>query len=158
MSVSPRRWTRALTSWPRIRKFASVGVLGAVVDGAVMLVLIQAFGVLEEIAVLAGIEASILFMFLLNEYWTFSESGEQTRQASLNRLGKSHAVRFSSVVVQFAAFVAIYRSLYVPGTIAGIETWLLVARVVGIWLGTVINYVFESLFTWQVQATQRRRL
>ena len=153
-----REWLRALMSWARIRKFVSVGVIGAVLDTAVLLVLVEAFGVLEEVAVLAGIEASILFMFLLNEYWTFSESGEQGRRASLNRLGRSHVVRFGGVVVQFAVFVAIYRSLFVPATVAGLDAWLLVAKLVGILIGTVVNYVFESLFTWRVHAAQNRRL
>jgi putative flippase GtrA len=151
-------WLRALMSWARIRKFVSVGVIGAVLDTAVLLLLVEGFGVLEEAAVLAGIEASILFMFLLNEYWTFSENGEQGRRASLNRLGRSHVVRFGGVVVQFAVFVAIYRSLFVPATVAGLDAWLLVAKLVGILIGTVVNYVFESLFTWRVQTPQDRRL
>jgi putative flippase GtrA len=151
-------WLRALMSWTRIRKFVSVGVIGAVLDTAVLLLLVEAFGILEEAAVLAGIEASILFMFLLNEYWTFRESGEQGRQASLSRLGRSHMVRFGGVVVQFAVFVAIYRSLFVPATLFGLDAWLLFAKLVGILIGTVVNYVFESLFTWRVHAPQNRRL
>jgi putative flippase GtrA len=151
-------WLRALKSWSRIRKFVSVGVVGAVLDTTVLLLLVELLGVLEEVAVLVGIEVSILSMFLLNEYWTFSENGQQGRRASAGRLGRSHVVRFGGVVVQFAVFVAIYRSLFVPATVAGLDAWLLVAKLSGVLVGTVVNYVFESLFTWRVQTARNRRL
>lgn len=39
-----------------------------------------------------------------------------------------------------------------PVTLAGLDVWLLVAKGGGILLGTVLNYVFETLFTWRAQS------
>lgn len=144
-------WIRALRSGLRLGKFVSVGAIGAICDTAVLLVLVEGFGVLEEVAALAGIEASILLMFVLNERWTFPDSGRRSGGAVLRRLGRSHLVRSGGVVVQFALFVAVYRLLFVPVQVAGVDAWLVVAKLAGIAVGTLLNYVFESLFTWRVQ-------
>jgi len=145
------RWLQALQSRVRLGKFVSVGAVGAVFDTTVLLVLSQFLGVLEEIAVLAGIETSILVMFALNEYWTYPDSGEQGRIATLRRLVRSHLVRSGGITVQFAVFVLIYRVLFAPVTLFGIDLWLLVAKGAGILFGMSVNYVFETLFTWRVQ-------
>ncbi|MFC6721354.1 GtrA family protein [Halobacteriaceae archaeon SHR40] len=145
------RWLQALQSRVRLGKFVSVGAVGAVFDTTVLLVLSQFLGVLEEIAVLAGIETSILVMFALNEYWTYPDSGEQGRIATLRRLVRSHLVRSGGITVQFAVFVLIYRVLFAPVTLFGLDLWLLVAKGAGILFGMSVNYVFETLFTWRVQ-------
>lgn len=144
-------WLQALTSRVRLGKFVSVGAIGALCDTAVLLVLVEIGGVLEEVGALAGIEVSIVVMFLLNEHWTFPESGKQGFRATLRRLGRSHLVRSGAVIVQFLVFVVIYRLLFLSVSLFGIDMWLVVAKLSGIVLGTVINYIFESLFTWRVQ-------
>jgi len=145
------RYLQTLQSRVRLGKFVSVGVVGAVFDTAVLILLSQFLGVLEEIAVLAGIETSILVMFALNERWTYPESGEQGWLASLRRLGRSHLVRSGGITVQFVVFVVIYRLLFTPLSLAGIDLWLLFAKGCGIFFGMMLNYVFETLFTWRVQ-------
>jgi len=145
------RWRRALASRVRLGKFVSVGAVGAVCDTTVLLVLVQVFGVLEEAATLAGIETSIVVMFLLNEHWTYADSGAGGYRASLGRLGRSHLVRSGGALTQFVVFVVVYRLLFVPVEVAGLDAWLLAAKVTGIGSGMVLNYVFETLFTWRVQ-------
>lgn len=147
------RWVRALTSGIRFGKFVSVGAVGAVFDLAVTVLLVELFGVLEEVGVLVGIEVSILVMFALNEHWTFPDAGGEGMRALLGRLGRSHLVRSGAVLVQLVVFVVIYRLFFVSLTVAGVDIWVLVGKGAGIALGTVLNYVLESLFTWQIQST-----
>jgi len=154
MSDSNRlvRLARTLVAPVRFGKFVSVGAVGAACDTFVLLVLVEGFGVLEEVAVLAGIEVAILTMFALNEGWTFRGVGHDGWRARGRRLVRSHAVRAGGTLVQFLVFVTVYRLLFVSVTAAGIELWLLVAKGSGILLGMLVNYVFESLFTWRIQS------
>jgi putative flippase GtrA len=140
----------ALNSRLRFGKFVSVGAVGAACDTAVLVFLVEVVGLLEEVAVLIGIETAILIMFLINDNWTFAEEGRRDRRSWAGRLARSHAVRSGGSITQFLVFVFIYRLLFVPLTVFGIDGWLLVAKGSGIALGMLVNYVFESLFTWQV--------
>jgi len=140
----------ALASRLRFGKFVSVGVVGAVCDTAVLLFLVEVVGLLEEVAVLIGIETAILVMFLINDSWTFAGEGSTDRRSWLGRLVRSHAVRSGGSLTQFVVFVTLYRLFFVSLQIFGIDAWLLVAKGSGIVVGMLVNYVFESLFTWQV--------
>ena len=140
----------ALTSRVRIGQFVSVGVVGAAFDTAVLVFLVELVGVLEEIALLVGIEVAIIVMFLLNDNWTFAGEGRDDRRSFVRRLAKSHVVRSGGIVTQFVVFVVVYRLLFVSFPVAGIDGWLLVAKGLGIACGLVVNYTFESLYTWRV--------
>lgn len=140
----------ALTSSTRFGKFVSVGAIGAAFDTAVLVFLVEVVGLLEELALLVGIETAIVVMFLLNDRWTFATEGGSDRQSVLSRLGKSHAVRAGGIVTQFLVFVLVYRVLFVSVPVFGLDGWLLVAKGGGIIAGLLVNYVFESLFTWRV--------
>ena len=142
----------ALRSRMRFGQFVSVGLVGAAFDTAVLVTLVEIFGVLEEIALLVGIEVAILVMFLLNDNWTFAGEGRADRRSFVRRLAKSHAVRSGGIVTQFVVFVVVYRVLFVSLPVVGVDGWLLVAKGAGIACGLVVNYTFESLFTWRVHA------
>jgi putative flippase GtrA len=140
----------ALRSRVRFGKFVSVGVVGAVCDTTVLVVLTEVFGVLPELATLAGIETAILVMFAVNERWTFAGQGRGDARSLFRRALRSHGVRAAGSTTQFLVFVALFRGLSVTVTLQGLDVWLLVAKAGGIGVGMVVNYVFESLFTWQV--------
>lgn len=157
----------SLLSGVRFTKFASVGVLGAVFDTAVLVGLTEGLGVVPEVATLVGIETAILVMFAVNERWTFAGEGRRGRRSLLGRLKRSHVVRAGGSLTQFVVFVAVYRLLFVsltPGDVgflqagmgalgvsmAGLDLWLIVAKGTGIGFGMIVNYVAESLFTWRV--------
>ncbi len=145
----------ALRSRVRFGKFVSVGAVGAACDTAVLVVLTEVFGVLAEIATLVGIETAILVMFAINESWTFAGEGREDRRSLLGRLGRSHGVRAAGSTTQFVVFVLVFRGISVSLPVAGIDAWLVVAKGTGIGVGMVVNYVFESLFTWQVHVDDR---
>ncbi|MFB6183672.1 MAG: GtrA family protein [Haloarculaceae archaeon] len=169
-----RHYGRALASGMRLGKFVSVGVVGAVFDTTVLLVLTESFGVLPELATVAGIETAILVMFAINERWTFAEAGADDGRSLLGRLVRSHFVRAGGSTTQFVVFVVVYRLLFVslvlgdvgPAVsvldavglhgLASVDLWLVVAKGAGIAVGMVVNYVFESLFTWRVHADTPR--
>jgi len=140
----------ALVSGVRFGQFVSVGVVGFVCDTAVFVFLTEGLGVLQELGLLVGIETAILVMFLVNDNWTFADERETAADSLLRRLGRSHAVRLGGATTQFVVFVTIYRLLFVPVSIAGIDLWSLLAKGTGVGIAMLVNYVFESLFTWEV--------
>jgi Predicted membrane protein len=149
LAVVPDRF-ESLVSGVRFGQFVSVGVIGLLCDTTVLLVLTEIFDILPEIATLAGIETAILVMFLINERWTFADAGVASEDSLSRRLLRSHLVRASGSTTQFLIFTAVYRLLFVPVSVVGVDLWLLVAKGSGVAVGMTVNYVFESLFTWQV--------
>ncbi|MFB6219379.1 MAG: GtrA family protein [Halobacteriaceae archaeon] len=140
----------SLASRARIGRFVSVGAVGAAADTTVLFVLVEFLGVLPELATAVGIETAILVMFAINDRWTFAAEGGPGWRALAGRLVRSHTVRAAGVATQFVVFVALFRGVPVELAVAGFDLWLLVAKGSGIGVGMVVNYVAESLFTWQV--------
>jgi putative flippase GtrA len=145
----PERF-EALVSGVRFGQFVSVGVVGAVADNTMLAVLGLAFGVPELWAKAAGVETAILVMFLVNEHWTFSAAGEAGVGPFLRRLVKSHFVRSGGVSVQLAVYWLLTQWLTVELVVAGRDLWFIAASPIAIAAAMSVNYVFESLFTWQV--------
>lgn len=139
---------RALMSTTRFGKFVSVGAVGAICDTLILLLLVEKIGLLEEVAVLIGIESSILIMFLINDNWTYS-STDNIRTLP-RRLLRSHTVRVVGALTQLIVFTIIYRSYFMQLEFSGVDLWLLVAKGFGIGFGMLLNYTFESLFTWSI--------
>ncbi|WP_142859692.1 GtrA family protein [Salinigranum halophilum] len=139
----------SLLSGRRFGKFASVGVVGAVFDVTTATVL-REVGVFPELAVFIGIEVAIVVMFLLNDKWTFAEQGAAGLGAAFRRLARSNLVRIGGILVQLATFGFFFRVVALELTVAGIDGWFVVSKVAGIGTGMLVNYVAESLVTWQV--------
>jgi putative flippase GtrA len=89
-------------------------------------------------------------MFAVNENWTFADHGAADGRSLLGRLARSHGVRAAGSLTQFVVFVAIFRGFPLTVPLAGVNLWLIAAKGGGIAVGMVVNYVFESLFTWRV--------
>ena len=156
MSVGDRLRTlvpdrfESLVSGVRFGQFLSVGVVGAISDNTVLAVLGLVFGVPDLWAKAAGVETAIIVMFLVNEHWTFSGDGEAGLRPFLERLGKSHLVRTGGVTVQLVVYWLLTQQLTVELVVAGRDLWFLAASPIAIAAAMSVNYVFESLFTWQV--------
>jgi putative flippase GtrA len=138
--VLPAR-VRRLAAPNRIAQFVAVGTVGASVDVALLALFHGVLGIPLVPGKLASAEISFLVMFVINERWTFSEFGKQTVEARIRRLVRSNAVRLGGLLTATVVLVAVYRATGV---------WYLVANVVGIAVGFVVNYSLESLFTWRV--------
>lgn len=144
-----RRRTRALASGIRFGQFLSVGVLGAICDNTILLAL-TSLGVLPVAAKLVGAETAIIVMFAVNEHWTFATEGRAGFRALGRRFLTSNVVRAGGVLVATGVFALLVRFQTVSIPVAGTDLWYLGANIVGIGVGFVVNYVLESLFTWQV--------
>ncbi|MDT3434516.1 GtrA family protein [Haloarcula sp. 1CSR25-25] len=147
--VVPDRF-ESLVSGVRFGQFASVGVVGAISDNTVLAVLGLAFGVSDMWAKAAGVETAILVMFLVNEHWTFAGQGDTGRRSFARRLGKSHLVRSGGVAVQLTIYWLLTQWLTVELVVAGTDLWFIAASPLAIGVAMLVNYVAESLFTWQV--------
>jgi putative flippase GtrA len=145
-----RNRAAALASGARLGKFVSVGVVGAISDNAMLATLKLAFGVPELWAKAAGIETAIVVMFLVNEHWTFAGEGEAGVVPFARRIGKSHLVRTGGVTVQLVVYWVLTQQLAVTLVIFDVDLWFLAASPLAIAVAMTVNYVFESLFTWQV--------
>ncbi|GCF12971.1 sugar translocase [Haloarcula mannanilytica] len=147
--VVPDRF-ESLVSGVRFGQFVSVGVVGAISDNTVLAVLGLAFGVSDMWAKAAGVETAILVMFLVNEHWTFAGQGETGRRSFAKRLGKSHLVRSGGVAVQLAIYWLLTQRLAIELVVAGTDLWFIAASPIAIGVAMLVNYVAESIFTWQV--------
>ena len=139
----------ALLSGVRVGQFVSVGLVGATVDTTTTLVFRDLLGVFPEVAKLAGAECAIVVMFLINEHWTFAEEGAAGRGAFLRRLVTSNVVRSGGLAVQLVVF-AVVRRLDVSVVVGDVELWAVLPILIAIGTASIVNYVAESLFTWQV--------
>lgn len=143
-----RRWTptwlrmrvASLVSGVRFGQFLAVGVLGAALDNAALVGLYEFTAVPLAPAKLASAELAILFMFVLNERWTFAAWSGADPHDVLRRVVTSNLVRFGGVLVATGVLLAL----------AELGVWYVLANLVGIGVGAVVNYAAESLFTWRV--------
>ncbi|MHB9285736.1 GtrA family protein [Halobacteriales archaeon Cl-PHB] len=149
-----RSWLNALLSPRRFGQFVSVGAAGVVVDLTTLVTLKQGLGVPAYLAGILSIEAAILVMFLINEHWTFAEVGAEGRRSFLWRGLRSHAVRAAGSTTQYIIFLTLYYRLHQQLLLGGIDAWLVVAKMAGIAVGMVVNYTFESLYTWRVHLNE----
>jgi putative flippase GtrA len=144
----------SLVSGVRFGQFVSVGVVGAISDNTVLAVLGLAFSVSDMWAKAAGVETAILVMFLVNEHWTFAGQGDTGRRSFAKRLGKSHLVRSGGVAVQLAVYWLLTQWLTIRLVVAGTDLWFIAASPLAIGVAMLVNYVAESIFTWQVHADE----
>lgn len=140
----------ALAHQARIGQFVSVGAVGAVIETIIVTILTAAFGAGPLLAKAAGAEVSISTMFAINDRWTFASEGTQGTSAIAKRWGKSHFVRVVGLAVSFTTLYLLTSHATVSATINGIDLWPTIANGIGIGIGMGINYVAETLFTWNV--------
>lgn len=140
----------ALISGVRFGQFVSVGAIGAVFDVTTLLVLTELAGLSAAVANVASIETAILVMFTVNEHWTFADEGGDDGRSLARRLARSHVVRAGGSTLQYLLFVGVFYTVSVELAVAGVDLWLVAVKGGAIAVAMLVNYVFESLFTWQV--------
>lgn len=118
-------------------RYCVVGGLGVLVNTG-CLVALRRTGVRLEIASPVAIELSIVFNFALNAAWTFRRRAVQTR-ASV-RFFRFHLVAAVAGLANFAVLVLLSRAL---------GLWYVAANLVGIAIGTLVNYLLNSHWTWR---------
>jgi dolichol-phosphate mannosyltransferase len=119
-------------------KFCVVGGSGVFVNMGIYVLITRLMDVLYYIASPIAIELSILWNFAWNNFWTF-----KNREASATWMRR--LIRFH--VVAGVAGLANYLILLVLVSILGV--WDVLANLIGIVFGTLINYFMNSLWTWR---------
>lgn len=130
--------------WIRMRalrtflRFALVGASGTLVNLGIFSAALHA-GLNKFVASPLAIEVSIIWNFLLNNYWTFRE--RKTRDRTRVKGLKFNLVAIASLGVSFATFIAM--SLFVP------RASPLVDQLVSIVPAVLVNYFLNSYWTFR---------
>jgi dolichol-phosphate mannosyltransferase len=122
-------------------KFAMVGGSGVIVNMGCFFILTRWVGLKIEIASPIAIEISILTNFLLNNIWTFRKRNTKVGLAS--RILRYHLVTGLAGLVNYGILLLLAR-------VFGVHD--LIANLIGIVVGTFINFFLNSLWTWRIKA------
>lgn len=136
-----RTYINALVCNIRFGKFISVGFVGMLVDMSLLTVLVEIAGFTPTVGKIISTEISITTMFIINDAWTFKNSDDFKTKIRLKRFTKSNIVRWGGGGVGLIV-------LHILTTRLGM--WYLLANAIGISIGVIFNYVFESLITWRI--------
>jgi dolichol-phosphate mannosyltransferase len=128
----------------RFLKFSVVGASGVVVNmGLLYLLAGYVFGEgLYLFAAAISLEASILSNFVLNERWTFRDLAEQA--GVLRRMLRFHVSRAAGSAT----------TLLVLYALTELGTYYMFSNLVGISVGTLVNYLTSRLWVWRAAASQ----
>ena len=126
-------------------KFAIVGISGIVVNQG-LLTLLKESGFDTKIASIVAIEVSILTNFLLNNYWTWNQKG---KSGFAKRLFQYHLVTAISGLLNWL-ILNILEGSY------GIHYFI--ANLIGIGVGTVINFFLNHFWTFNVKLDESEEL
>lgn len=122
-------------------KFGIVGGSGVLVNMGLLYLLTRFLSVPLEIASPIAIWISILTNFSLNNLWTFKE--RNTHVPFWSRLFRYHLVSGVAGLVNYLTLLLLVKFL-------GMNDML--ANLIGIGLGTIINFTMNSLWTWRVRS------
>ena len=116
-----------------LTKFLLAGVVGLVVENGVLFLLFDFGSVNLYISKLVALEAAIVTVFFINDNFAFSEFDKKAFA-----ILRTNIVRSGGTLISFAG-------LYV-----GVELGLhyMIANTIGVGLGSMFNYYFERLKTW----------
>ena len=119
-------------------KFCVVGGSGVFVNMGLYVLITRLMGIPYYIASPIAIELSILSNFTWNNLWTFKK-----RDANATLAGK--LIRFHVV----SSVAALGNYLILLGLVNVFGFWDVLANLVGIAFGTLVNYFMNSLWTWK---------
>lgn len=120
-------------------KFAIVGGSGVVINMGCFFLLTRYAGLKIEYASPIAIEVSILTNFFLNNIWTFRRRNTKIGLAS--RILRYHLVTGIAGLVNYGILLLLAK-------VFGIHD--LMANLIGIIVGTFINFFLNSLWTWRI--------
>jgi len=128
----------------RLLKFIAVGISGIVVNQGVLALVTLLTEWNRHLAVLPGIEVSIITNFLLNDYFTFADRRTGKRKSFISRVLKFNLVCLAGAAINFGIYSGIL-------ALAGTDTLSLrlIANFIGIVVAFIWNYTLSLFWTWK---------
>lgn len=123
----------------RFIRFGIVGGVGAVVNTVVLYLLVHYGGWNHLVAGSVATEVAILSNFVMNDRWTFRDTG--TTCLWVSRALRYHAIALAGALISLGILAALTMT---------VDMHYLVANLLGIGAGTVWNYTLNSRLTWAV--------
>jgi len=123
-------------------KFAIVGGSGVLVNMGLLFILTRYLSVRLEIASVIAIEVSILSNFFFNNLWTFKK--RDTHVPFWSRLLRYHLVTGLAGIENYLVLLLLVKTF-------GLHD--MISNLIGIAIGTIINYSLNSLWTWRVRSS-----
>lgn len=134
----------------RIGKFISVGAVGATIETVLVAILTTSTTIGPLIAKVIGAETSISTMFVINDHWTFADNGKKGLFAGVRRWIRSHLVRVLGLSIAFLVLYILTEFNNISLMIYDLDFWPTIANIIGIGVAMTINYIAESVFTWNI--------
>ncbi len=126
-------------------KFAVVGGSGVIVNMGSFFLLTRYAGLNIEFASPIAIEVSILTNFFLNNIWTFRKRNTKVGLAS--RILRYHLVTGLAGLVNYGILLLLAK-------VFGVHD--MIANLIGIIIGTFINFFLNSLWTWRIKTEDQQ--
>jgi dolichol-phosphate mannosyltransferase len=123
-------------------EFCIMGSSGVLVNMGGYILLTRFFGISMEIASPIAIETSILSNFFWNKIWPFRN--RETESYCLTKLVRFHTVAALGGLTNYCLLLLLAKVL---------GWWDITANLIGIMVGTFINYSMNSLWTWKELAS-----
>lgn len=138
------RYDRPVLAHPtvvRLRRFAIVGTLGAVVQTVLLWALVEHLGLHYLLAAVLAIEITIVQQYVLNNSWTFRPSRHRTLRSYGFGLVRTNVVRATSIPIQAAFLFAL---------VAWGDVGYLLANIVALVVTGIYRYYLDSRWTWKI--------
>ncbi|MBN1190549.1 MAG: glycosyltransferase family 2 protein [Dehalococcoidales bacterium] len=123
----------------RILKFLAVGLSGTAVNIGILRLVTATTSWSKYVALVPGIEVSIITNFLLNDFFTFSDRRTGKTGSFFARLLKYNMVSLSGAVINYAVAALLFS--------VGLNIYL--ADFIGILIAFIWNFLFSTLWTWK---------
>ena len=140
----------------KLVRFVLVGSCGAVVNLAILTILVRAMHLEVLFSVLIAIEGSIIFNFFLNHYYTFKGYGSHglhTKKESpptiLLKLGVFNLGALGGATISFTIFALLFRLIHLHYVLADI---------IAILAAMSWNYWMSTRFVWKAIDMSNRRV
>jgi dolichol-phosphate mannosyltransferase len=128
----------------RFLKFIGVGLSGTVVNLGVLALVTLLTEWHRLVAILPGLEISILTNFMLNDRFTFSDRRVNTNNPFVKRLLKFNLVSLTGAAINFGIYTLV-TWLWGTDTLVSRTT----ANFIGILVAFIWNYLLSTLWTWK---------
>lgn len=126
----------------KILKFCITGGIAALIDLGGASVMVEFLSVPEEAAVVLSSLVSVVFVFIFNKSFTFRDKSD----------------RYAAQVTKFAIVYAF--AIVLNGIVSNLFLWLgfhyLVAKVIAIGIGAVINFILSNSFVFTHHKTEAK--